>query len=430
MRLLPAIAQLAGTFTDAKTSPDCRADKGRAIMYGGARIDRGNIMKSLYFLPLLALSAPALAADADRDGDRPQQTIVVTGTSLSQTERNLRDCIARHCPPEEDIAATLAHAENQFVAGDYEGARRTTKASIGRNGRYDEQYPVPVSNLYRAGSRIAVHLGEGKDFEQSTWGIKRALKAGLPGDDIRLVGADLEVAGMFASLGRTESARIRFEDAAKDAERLNRPDLAAVARLRLAWLSELEGDTRLARRKLEAIAADTRPEARAARLAALVLIAKLDRRAGDQTSSEALIQELRGANFTQPVLLFAPEIHLNNREFEEGETGSTTRLMATQNFDDRWIDVGFWVTPEGHVTDLDIIRSKGPTYWAKPLLASIAGRIYSPSTGGGVDGTYRVERYTFTSLWEERTGTHLRQRSATARIEYMDLTAEPEPRAN
>ena len=432
MRLFLAIAQLAetlatpGRFADAKSSADFAADKGRAIIYGETRIDRGNIMKSLYFLPLLALSAPALAADEPN-----QQTIIVTGTSLSQTERNLRDCIARHCPPDQDVAATLAHAENQFVAGDYEGARRTTKASIGRNNRFDDQYPVPVSNLYRAESRIAAHLGEARDFEQSTWGIKRALKAGLPREDVRLVGADLEVAGMFASLGRTESARIKYEEAAKDAARINRPDLAAIARLRLAWLSQLEGDTQLARRKLEEIASDRSPQARAARLSALVLIARLDRQAGKQDSSDALIQELRGAGFAQPVLLFAPEIKMTQRTVaEEGEMGSTTRLMATQNFDDRWIDVGFWVTPEGHVTDLDVLRSKGPTYWAKPLLASIAGRIYSPSNNGNVDGTYRVERYTFTSLWEERTGTHLRQRSANARIEYLDLTAQPEPRAN
>jgi hypothetical protein len=287
-----------------------------------------------------------------------------------------------------------------------------------------------VSDLYRAGSRIAIHLGEGHDFEQSTWGIKRALKAGLSKEDVRLIGADLEVAGMHASLGRTDSARRMYEEAADDALAVHRPDLAAMARLRLAWLSQIEGNQQLARRKLNEIAADPRPETRVARLSALVLIARLDRKEGKQASSDALIRELRGAGFARPVLLFAPEIKMTSRVVEEGEMGSTTRLMATQNFDDRWIDVGFWVTPEGRVSDLDILRSRGPTYWAKPLLASIAGRIYSPSNSGDVNGSYRVERYTFTSLWADRTGTRLRQRSANARIEYLDLTEEPEPKAN
>jgi hypothetical protein len=385
-------------------------------------------MRTFYFLPLLALAAPA---SAQNDSAERGQTIVVTGTSLSQTDRALRECIARHCPPDQDVAATLAHAENQFVAGDYEGARRTTKASLGRNNRHAGHYPVPVSNLWRAESRIAVHLGEGHDFEQSTWGIKRALKAGLPREDVRLIGADLEVAGMHASLGRTDSARYVYEETAERALAAHRPDLAAIARLRLAWLSVLEGDQQLARRKLEAIAADRSPDARAARLSALVLLARLDRKEGKTASSDALIGELRGAGFPQPVLIFAPEIKMTQRLSEEGDSANVLARTATQNFDGRWIDIGFWVTPEGHVSDTEILRSHGPTYWAKPLMDSIAGRIYSPTAGGDVDGTYRVERYSFTALWDERsTGTHLRQRGPNARIEFLDLTAEPEPRAS
>jgi hypothetical protein len=386
-------------------------------------------MNYRYLLPLLALSG-ATVAQAQEQNEGSGQTIVVTGTSLSQTERNLRDCLARNCPPDEDIAATLAHAENLFVAGDYERARRTTKASLGRNSRHADRFPVEVSNLYRAGSRIAVHLGEGKDFEQSTWGIKRALNDGLPKDDVRLVGADLEVAGMQAALGRTEAAWRTYREAAKDAAKINRPDIAAMARLRMAWLHQLEGQQHLARTALEEIAEDRRPEVRGARMASLVLLARLDRKEGKRESSDALIEELRGAGFAQPVLIFAPEIKMTGRVTGEGEMGSTTRLMAAHNFDDRWVDVGFWVTPEGRVSDMEILRSSGPTYWTKPLLASVEGRIYSPAPAGSIEGTYRVERYTFTSLWEDRTGTRLRQRSANARIEYLDLTADPAPRAN
>jgi hypothetical protein len=107
-----------------------------------------------------------------------------------------------------------------------------------------------------------------------------------------------------------------------------------------------------------------------------------------------------------------------------------TRLAATQNFDDRWVDVGFWVKPDGHVGEIDILRSKGPTYWTKPLLTAIGGRRYAPLAGGNPDGIYRVERYSFTSLWEDRTGSHLRQRGANARIEVLDLTAQPQARSN
>jgi hypothetical protein len=109
---------------------------------------------------------------------------------------------------------------------------------------------------------------------------------------------------------------------------------------------------------------------------------------------------------------------------------STTRLMAAENFDDRWVDIGFWVTPEGRVKDADILRHSGPIYWAQPLVRSISGRIYSPGGEAGSDGTYRIERYSYTSLWMDRTGTHLRQRGPNARLEFLDLTAEDQPRAS
>ena len=393
-------------------------------------------MRYLGLLPLLALAAPAFAQDSEPRG----QTIVVTGSRLDQTERALRDCIARRCPPDEDIAATLAHAENQFVAGDYKDARRTLRASMGRNRGAAEQFPVEVSYLYRAGSRVSAHLGEGKEYEQYSWGIKRALKAGLPETDPRLIAADLEVAGMQSALGRPEKSRAIYEEAMADAARLNRPDLAAMAKLRLAWLSELEGYRPLARRQLREVAADRSPAARTARLSALVLLARLDRQEGRSDSSDALIEELRSAGFTKPALLFSPEIRMPERYFESNPReemndnlkgvipGETLRMMPTENFDDRWVDIGFWITPEGRVNDLDILRHSGPTYWAKPLLTSIAGRIYSPSADPG--GTYRVERYSYTSLWTDRLGTRIRQRGPNARLEYLDLTDQPAPRTN
>ena len=402
------------------------ADKQSSGSYVRQLRHRGNIMKHLYFLPLLAFSAPALAQD--REGGSGQ-TIIVTGTSLAQSEKNLRDCIARKCPPEEDIAATLAHVENQFIAGDYAAARRTNKASLQRNSRYADRLPVQVSYLYRAGSRIAVHLGEGQDYEQSTWGIKRALKRGLPRTDPQLVGADLEIANMQASLGRTVVARDTYEKAAKDAERINRPDLAAMARLRLAWLEQMEGDIGLTRRKLRAIAEDRRPETNVARLSALILLARLDRQEGKTNSAAAVIEELRGARLPKPVLVYSPPVETPGRLIDEGEQGSTTRLMAMENFDDRWVDVGFWVTPDGRVSEAEILRSSGGTGWARPLLKSIAGRIYAPAVGS-MDGTYRVERYTFTSLWTDQTGSRLRARSPNARIEFLDLTDDAQSRAN
>ena len=99
---------------------------------------------------------------------------------------------------------------------------------------------------------------------------------------------------------------------------------------------------------------------------------------------------------------------------------SGINLLPTDNFEDRWIDVGFWVTPDGKVSEPEILRSHGPVNWTGQLMRSIAGRAYSPIE----EPAYRVERYSYTSRYMEMTGTRLRQRSPNPRIEYVDLTQD------
>jgi hypothetical protein len=377
-------------------------------------------MAKLLLLALL-ISAPAAAAPPNEDG----RQIVVTGKPLRETQRALTDCLRRNCPPDQDIDSTLAHAENLFLAGEYKEARHITLASIGRNKGHARAHPLPVSDLYRANGRIAAHLGEGRSYESSILSVRRTLKAGLPKDDLRLVEADFEVASMSASLSRFDTALRIYGEVERDSRRIGREDLAGKARVMAAWVHQLEGKTWLARKALEDIADDRAPGVRMARLTALILLSRLDRKEGKLQSSDSLIGELRAMGGTKPILLYSPRIELTTRGVGR-YGGSVTHLMANDNFDDRWVDVGFWVTPEGRVGDAEILRSQGSTSWAPPLLKSIAGRIYSPVADPG--GTYRVERYSYTSLWRsDVTGTRMRQRSPNARIEMLDLTAEPEP---
>jgi hypothetical protein len=165
---------------------------------------------------------------------------------------------------------------------------------------------------------------------------------------------------------------------------------------------------------------------RVPRLTALLLLDRLDRKEGKDGISETLIAELRGAGLRKPVLLFAPPIKLESA----GPSSKAVGSMSGGNLERLWVDVGFWVTPQGRVSELEILRSSGPTHWAEPVIKSIAGRLYSPAADGVMDGTYRIERYTYTAFLQAATGTRLRQRSSNARVEYLDLTAEPEARRN
>ncbi len=113
------------------------------------------------------------------------EDIVVTGKPLKDTAADLEECIKRGCPPNEDMAATLAHAENQFVAGDYHGSRKTLRESLGRNRKHGKAYPVELSSVLRANGRVAEHLGEAKSFQISTLDMRDTLKSGLGADDFR-----------------------------------------------------------------------------------------------------------------------------------------------------------------------------------------------------------------------------------------------------
>jgi tetratricopeptide (TPR) repeat protein len=385
-----------------------------------------------------ALAAPfaAPAAAAAPASPTVQKEIVVTGPALSQSRRALEACLARKCLPKEDIDATLAYAENLFLVGQYAEARRVAHASVGRNGRFAKQYPIDVSDLYRATGRIASHLGEGGDYERSTTAMRRVLQgADLPKADVRLFSADLEVAGMYASLGRTDRARQIYSGLERDARAANRPDVAGMARVRQAYLSELDGEGRQARVDLLRIAADPAPDARVARISALVLLARMDRKDGRSPAPDALIRELRAAGAVQPILIYSPPVALPSNPqatemtLAEATMAGNTSISHEANdvFEKRWADIGFWITPDGKVSDVEILRSHGSLAWADPLLRSLEGRRYTPAASP--PGTYRVERYTYTSLWNAQSGSHMRQRSANARLEYIDLSTDNAPPA-
>lgn len=351
------------------------------------------------------------------------KTIIVTARSLDETGAALRNCLARHCSPAEDIEASAAHAENLFVAGRYENAMAVLGDSIGRNKYFAKQLPVEVAGLYRAYSRVSIHLGHESQYRSSSYQIVRSLKAGLPDNDPKVVAGRFEVAAMQLSLGKLRLARETYGGIADQAEKIGRGDLSRIAKLRVAWIDFLLGDEGGARNKLRKMAVDQAPEARVSRISALVLLSRMDREKGKAGDTDQLIAELKRAKLDKPVLLYSPPMQLKRSPIQdEAEIGSVLRLSAMDTFEDKWVDVGFWVEPDGRVREAEILRRSGDTDWTPTLMASINNRVYAPLKDPV--GSYRVERYTYTSLWEDRTGTRLKQRSANARVEMLDLSVD------
>jgi tetratricopeptide (TPR) repeat protein len=387
------------------------------------------VMRTALLIGLLA-AAPA-AAFAQNPAPQPQpqahsdgQEVTVTGRRIQDYRDRLAACIARHCPPNEDVDATLALAEVEFESGAYAEARGTILQSLGRNRRHARAFPEPVADLYRSRARVARHLGRGDEALRSTLDTLRTLDAGIPTEDYRHFTARLEVAEAYTRAGRLEAARDELSGLARLARAGNRPDVASIAELRGTWISYLLAPYGDARSRLLEMSRD--PSNRMRAVGAQILLARIYRDQGDARQADALVAQLAQRDTGRRALVYSPPYVLAAREtIEEGGTVNVnTRIPDV--YDGQWIDVGFWVMPDGSVDGLELIRQRGTPDWAEPLLRSIRGRRYTVATDN--TPTFRLERYTYTADLEQVSGTRIMQRSQRARVEYYDLsTGEPPP---
>jgi hypothetical protein len=396
---------------------------------------------------IVALSAFALLAApaAAQRTDPANQSVTVTGERIQTYRDRLAACLARHCPVNEDVDATMALAEVLFLDGHYEDARSAVLHSLDRNRRQAAHYPEPVADLYRVNGRLARHLGHDGQAARSTDNILRALQAGLPVEDYRHFTARFEIADTQMAMGNANRARRELAELIQIARANGREDVAVMAELRTLWFDYIrsaEGDTR---QRLEAMAAITDPAQRLRQVGATVLLARLYRAQNETARADALLAGLAQRASPRRRLLYSPPYELVRQELPDpaevtafsgfglmlGHTGgmatsnylNDTIHRLPQNLRDKWIDVGFWVMPDGHVQGLEIVRhGTGYTQWSDPLLESINGRVYSR----GPEPTWRLERYTFTAGYTGLTGTRMLQQSPRGRLEYLDLTGGEE----
>lgn len=385
---------------------------------------------------MLATLKSVLVAAAFVQAPSPHSDIVVTGQRLPDYRAALAACLARHCPVNEDVDASLALAEALFVEGDYGEARRTVRASLSRNRGYAARYPEPVSDLYRAETRVAEHMGLDREAQLAVYQILRALRTGIPQEDYRHFTARLEIVQYLANSGQAEGAQQELRRLMEVARASGRQDVADLAQLRLLYFDYLQARSGPTKQRLLEMARWTDPQRRLLSYGARVLLIRIYSAEHDYRRADALIAEMARNGDSSRQLLYTPRYQLTqqmdpeatNRRMQLVESVGDHSLLIdnlserlTDTFEDKWIDVGFWVQPEGQVEDLQVLRhGRAGEDWADPLLVSIRGRRYSASERP----TYRLERYTYTStLHTTGTGTHIPDRSPRARIEYLDLTA-------
>jgi hypothetical protein len=388
---------------------------------------------------------PLLIATAGIQVPTPQQspTITVTGLRIQEYRDGLAACLARRCPTNEDGDATLALAEALLLQGEYRESRDIVQASLRRNRGNAGSFPEPVSDLYRAHARLSHHLGFADDARRSTFGILGALQEGLPQEDYRHFTARFELGEYLIQSGNIVSARRELTRLREVAQAAGRDDVVALAELRGLWFDYIaarageEGGRDLdAKRTLVRLSQLTEPAQRMRAMGARILLSRIHRIEGRAAEADALLAEIgrSSAGGNARHLLFSPPYELVEHQIEPMAGAMTFRELikfssgygqTPDNFEGKWIDVGFWVMPDGRVSGLEILRQGANPDWANPLLGSIRGRRYAPADAA----SYRLERYTYTADYEQVLRTRIPQRSRRARVEFIDLTTSDAPPA-
>lgn len=372
--------------------------------------------------PQVASAAPTAEKGADRE-------IVVVGRPLGETRSALDACLARKCPPMDDMRATLAHADNQFVKGDIAGSRETLMKSIGRNRRFAKTYPIAVAGLFRANGRIAAHLGEGESYRMSTLDGYGALKAGLPDSDPHVLSGSLELADMFARLGQTDTALNRYRSVVKTAHQSGNTVVEGFARFRIVLLLDAQDrETGLYGTALKTaigdLATTTEPALQPFRDALQSVTALRAARKGDMSGVDGVVAKYRSLGLKTPLLVYAPTLDM----IDAPASTSANLRSSARDVDSQWVDFSYWIKPDGTVGDIDIIRESPRLqhWWVGPVQKMLGGRRYAPLALAATDpGLLRVERFSRTAFWITGSDSRMPVRAAQSRLESLDLT-EPD----
>jgi len=391
----------------------------------------------LVLLPL-AVAAPAFAQEKAQD-DAP--AIVVTGTPLAETARRLDSCLARHCAPKEDIAAALAHAENQFIAGDYEGSRATLRAAHIRNQANTGQYPVEVANLDRAYGRLTNLNGYPERGRILQINSLETLRDGLGADDARVLAQQLMTGDEYVQMGRVEAGDDVYRKVEKQARKAGLPHVMGMAMLRQATMFSAvsrvrQGYQQEAAARVARLEATTEPELAEYRAAARVLRARLAAQSGNGKGFTDAMADLRGDRLTRPVLVYDTPVDADTVSGATVARRAPTLLAVDENggrsinAGPEWIDVQYRIAANGTVSDVDVLRHSdhADDAWANSVVKSVGKRRYAPlALAKGSEGMVRVERFSFVYDVASVTRSRIPRRADAGRTTSLDLTLEPPP---
>lgn len=369
---------------------------------------------------MLAAMMLIAAAQVASPQAAPSRDIVVKARPLASYKSDLDACIARQCPPKEEIAASLSYAEAQLLSGDYAGSRSTLLKARGRNARFAAELPIDVSDLHHANARLADLNGRPETGRVGMFDVVGALKAGLPDDDARVMAARLMVGDAFAKDGRFYAAMSHYRWVEKLSRKANMPLVVGMAKFRRAALLAT----------VATVATGMRPEARRA---ADEILRSPDPNWAAFRNGMRLVPAYLAPERERPALLEAAVASLEPQGSDEVQLvyhlpidltavaeGASSGEQKTQ-----WADVAFRIGADGRVTDVEVLRQSErlAEWWLAPALKSLRARRYAPlRLSPGSPGITRLERYSLISDQVASKETRIAVRASKQRVDIIDLS--------
>lgn len=360
--------------------------------------------------------------------------IVVSGQRLDDA---YTQCRAGACSTLRDAQVSIAKAEQLLRTGRYHDAKALLAEAVARNRGRATNAPRPVAALYEAYATVAWQEGDHDTFRSAVGEQVRTLRAFLPADDPSVADAGIALADTWTKLGDLASASDVLAATERNARQSGHERIAVSAAIRRAWLAATRGQRVLARSIVATI--DRSPLARdPAILPALsVLRMRVALNGKDEGEINRLATSVAGQDVAgAPRLLWSPKLQPTAAQSASAAARWGERDLSRSTSSDvgviGWVDIGFWIRPNGRTDSIEVLRGTRSTGWARPVIEQINGRRYAELTGSpaGQNGLYRIERYTIRGKYQRPIGSLINRRSGTPSIEMLDLTdgsMKPQP---
>jgi len=382
----------------------------------------------MWWVPFLVLQAGVVSTPPNVMPPHAEEVVVVWEGRVELSQERLRTCLARNCVPVEDVTASLALADAQFVNGLYDEARRTLHEARRRLQRAPGEHPRLRASLLNGTATVAEHQGDLFDAMYARGGAARALWSAGPDTIVPALNARIASALMQARLGRISEARTTLRLTAGMAVNANQPLLAQAVRMYDAAIQWRSGAQRPAERTLRDVMVLEGDGFRSLRVASAALLTQLLNESGREDRTGLLEQVVhREQSGAKPVLLYSPPLERLGPVQGDAFGFIPDRTITSESIAvGGWMDLGYWVRPDGSVAEVQVLRGArhaGLTDYIRDIAAR--RRYAATPRSASPQGWYEIRRF---SIGYERftpLGSRIIRRAGAPMIAEMDLAVVP-----